>query len=151
MKFEKLLREMRRKCLGESSVHLVVRLLDLSIVRPGFYLTFWQLSTYDLAPPISRYEEELNNLNSLCRQEEALRHSAERSSDRAKRALGHTHRERARRLRDFVELLTKEMGQHVAAREFSRKRLAREKQHWFAHGKLSGSIRSSTKGFIRRC
>ena len=60
--------------------------------RPGFYLTFWQLSTYDLAPPAVRYEEEGVQLRSLSRQEDTKYTIVGRSSNRTKRQGAQAHR-----------------------------------------------------------
>ncbi len=123
-----------------ASFKIVLGIIKVVTFRPGFYLTFWQLSTYDLSPPTSKYEEECNALRSLSRQEDGLYTSADRSSDRAKRATAYTHREKRNRMNGFVIVLLEEMKQQTAARSFTIKRLAREKLHWFAHGVCPSSF-----------
>lgn len=104
----------------------------MELIGPGFYLTFWQLSTYDLSPPATRYDEEGSNLRTLSRQEDTKYQNADRSSDRAKRATAAGHRQRRDRYNMFVQKLAKEFKEQTAARAFTMKRLAREKNHWFA-------------------
>lgn len=103
------------------------------ICRPGFYLTFWQLSTYDLAPPTSKYDEEGTKLRSLSRQEDSKYVSADRSSDRSKRLTAAAHRTRRDRYNTFINILSTEFKDQTTSRAFTIKRLLREKQHWFAH------------------
>ncbi|KAK7060210.1 THO2 plays a role in transcriptional elongation [Paramarasmius palmivorus] len=81
---------------------------------PGFYLTFWQLSTYDLSPPGSKYDEEVANLRTLIASE--------------------SRRPRRDRYTSFVQMLTQEFKEQTISRAFTLKRLAREKQHWFPYG-----------------
>lgn len=102
---------------------------------PGFYLTFWQLSTYELSPPVSRYEEETAFLAQLSREEDAAGAEAERSPDRAKRAKAYLFRERRKRYTHFIDLLRHELKEQTSVRSFTIKRLAKEKQHWFAHSR----------------
>lgn len=109
------------------------------VSSPGFYLTFWQLSMYDLSPPATRYDEEGAALRTLSRQEDAKYISADRSSDRAKRLTASSHRAKRDRCNAFVNTLAQEFKEQTASRVFTLKRLAREKQHWFAHGEFAPS------------
>ncbi|KAF9076495.1 transcription factor/nuclear export subunit protein 2-domain-containing protein [Rhodocollybia butyracea] len=102
-----------------------------NILGPGFYVTFWQLSTYDLSPPLSRYDEEVAALRALSRQEDGLYVACERSADRAKRSMASWHRTRRERFNSFISTLTQESKEQITSRVFTLKRLAREKQHWF--------------------
>lgn len=117
-----------------SSLYMVIRAKYLHIFSPGFYVTFWQLSTYDLSPPGSKYDEEVSALRTLSRQEDVKFNIAEKSPDRAKRLTANSHRIRRGRFNDFVNLLTQEYKEQAASRAFTIKRLAREKQHWFSGG-----------------
>ncbi|KAH9943361.1 transcription factor/nuclear export subunit protein 2-domain-containing protein [Epithele typhae] len=103
------------------------------VIGAPFYLTFWQLSTYDLTPPTTRYDEEYGSLKALLHQEDSLANSAARSPDRAKRMTAGLHREKHRRIDIIMSTLRRELKQQTASRKFTLKRLAREKQHWFAH------------------
>ncbi|KAL6309570.1 transcription factor/nuclear export subunit protein 2-domain-containing protein [Sparassis latifolia] len=118
------------------------------IMGPGFYLTFWQLSTYDLTPPAARYDEECAALRALSRQEDARYNAADRSSDRAKRLTAANHRDRRNRYNTYVNLLGQELKEQTAARVFTIKRLAREKQHWFSHNPKAAVLAAS---FIEHC
>lgn len=110
--------------------------LKFIISRPGFYVTFWQLSTYDLAPPGSKYDEEGAALRMLSRSEDSKYIAADRSADRAKRLTAGAHRSRRDRYNVFVNTLAQEFKEQTVSREFTMKRLGREKQHWFAHCKF---------------
>jgi len=94
---------------------------------------------YDLSPPAARYDEEGAALRTLSRQEDAKYISADRSSDRAKRLTASSHRARRDRCNAFVNTLAQEFKEQTASRVFTLKRLAREKQHWFAHGEFTPS------------
>jgi THO complex subunit 2 len=100
--------------------------------RPAFYVSFWQLSTYDLTPPSAKYDDEVANLRNLSRQEDSAYISADRSSDRNIRLTASSHRSRRDRYNAFVGTLTQEYKQQTLLRAFTLKRLAREKQHWFS-------------------
>ncbi|KAJ2920447.1 hypothetical protein H1R20_g16647, partial [Candolleomyces eurysporus] len=102
------------------------------VIGPGFYLTFWQLSTYDLAPP-KRYEDESNALRASSREEDHKYTLADRSADRAKRATAGQHRARRDRYNHFITLLSQEFREQTISRQFTIKRLAKEKQAWFSH------------------
>ena len=108
--------------------------------RPGFYLTFWQLSTYDLAPPASRYEEEGAALRALSRQEDSKYTMADRSSDRTKRQGAQAHRGRRDRYAQFAQTLAQELKTQAASRRYTIKRLGKEKMHWFSHGPKANAL-----------
>lgn len=95
------------------------------------------MSTYDLAPPAAKYDEECAVLRTLSRQEDSQYIAADRSPDRAKRQAAYTHRDKRNRYNMFVNMLGQELKEQTAARVFTIKRLVREKQHWFAHGMLA--------------
>ncbi|CAL1701359.1 unnamed protein product [Somion occarium] len=104
------------------------------VIGPGFYLTFWQMSTYDISPPSERYQDESLQLRDLSHKEDMAYLAADRSSDRAKRLMASNHRERRNRINTVVAALSEEAKQQTVSRMFTIKRLAREKSHWFAHG-----------------
>lgn len=108
--------------------------------RPAFYLTFWQLSEYELSPPAASYEEYSNKLRTLSREEDTNYSAAERSSDRAKRRTAQDHRDKRNRLNHFIDILGHELKDQTAVRAFTLKRLAREKQHWFAHSMYNSIV-----------
>lgn len=94
---------------------------------------------YDLSPPAARYDEEGAALRTLSRQEDSKYIAADRSSDRAKRLTASSHRAKRDRCNAFVNTLAQELKEQTASRVFTLKRLAREKQHWFAHGEFGSS------------
>jgi THO complex subunit 2 len=116
-------------------VHTFDEIAIFRLSRAGFYLTFWQLSMYDLAPPAARYDEECAALRTLSRQEDSKYIAADRSADRTKRLSASSHRAKRDRYNTFVNTLAQEFKEQTASRVFTMKRLAREKQHWFAHSK----------------
>lgn len=113
---------------------------DQPFCSPGFYLTFWQLSTYELAPPATRYDEECSTLRNLSRQEDSKYIAAERSSDRTKRQTSYLHKDKRNRYNQYIQTLGQEFKEQTAVRVFTIKRLAREKQHWFTHCELLSSL-----------
>ncbi|KAG2361997.1 transcription factor/nuclear export subunit protein 2-domain-containing protein [Suillus spraguei] len=121
----------------------------LDVIGPGFYLTFWQLSMYDLAPPAARYDEECAALRTLSRQEDSKYIAADRSPDRTKRLSAGSHRAKRDRYNAFVNTLAQEFKEQTASRVFTMKRLAREKHHWFAHTEHRSSVLASA--IIEHC
>ncbi|KAI0047273.1 hypothetical protein FA95DRAFT_1664524 [Auriscalpium vulgare] len=113
------------------------------LIGPGFYLTFWQLSTYDLSPPAAKYDEEGAALRALSRQEDSKYNAADRSSDRVKRQGAAAHRARRDRYNTYVHTLAQEFKEQTASRMFTIKRLAKEKLHWFAHGPKAAVLASA--------
>ncbi|KIK65595.1 hypothetical protein GYMLUDRAFT_70692 [Collybiopsis luxurians FD-317 M1] len=103
------------------------------ILGPGFYVTFWQLSTYDLSPPSTRYDEEVASLRSLSHQEGREVIACDKSADRSKRVLASLHRMKRDRYGSFADTLTQEYKEQTMSRAFTLKRLAREKLHWFTN------------------
>lgn len=121
----------------------------IDVIGPAFYLTFWQLSMYDLAPPASRYDEECAALRTLSHQEDHKYIHADRSTDRAKRLSASAHRARRDRYTAFVNTLAQEFKEQLDSRSFTLKRLAREKQHWFAHVEHRSAVLASA--IIEHC
>ncbi|KAF4602377.1 THO complex subunit 2 [Pleurotus pulmonarius] len=114
------------------------------VLGPGFYLTFWQLSTYDLSPPSTRYDDELKALRSLSLQEDRKLAAAEK----VKRGSAIAYRARRDRYNNYVTALTNEYKQQTISREFTIKRLAREKLHWFSHFPKAHPL---VQAFIEHC
>ncbi|KAI0032028.1 transcription factor/nuclear export subunit protein 2-domain-containing protein, partial [Vararia minispora EC-137] len=106
---------------------------------PGFYITFWQLSTYDLSPPTARYDETLTSLRTLLKEEGEKLRVAERSSSRSLRITANGHRQRQTRLNEFIQTLMTEIKEQAASRVFTLKRLAMEHPAWFSPSASSAS------------
>jgi THO complex subunit 2 len=100
---------------------------------------------YDIAPPSSKYDEESAKLRALSRQEDSKFNVADRSSDRAKRSTAAAHRSRRDRYNSFGNVLAQELKEQTISRQFTIKRLAKEKQHWFAHCGSSQSLQLYTE------
>ncbi|KAG1874783.1 transcription factor/nuclear export subunit protein 2-domain-containing protein [Suillus subalutaceus] len=111
----------------------------LDVIGPGFYLTFWQLSMYDLAPPAARYDEECAALRTLSRQEDSKYIAADRSADRTKRLSAGSHRAKRDRYNAFVNTLAQEFKEQTASR----------KHHWFSHTEHRSSVLASA--IIEHC
>ncbi|KAL1714796.1 transcription factor/nuclear export subunit protein 2-domain-containing protein [Schizophyllum commune] len=109
----------------------------------GFYTTFWQMSSYDLAPPLERYQEEVNAFRNLANQEDRKYQSSRHSP-----AAASMHRKLRERYQRTVENLTRELKEHTVSRTFTLKRLVREKQKWFMGNPNPRGIPSA---FIEQC
>ncbi|KAH8830615.1 transcription factor/nuclear export subunit protein 2-domain-containing protein [Flagelloscypha sp. PMI_526] len=99
------------------------------LIGPGFYTTFWELTLYDLNVPVARYEEELSQLRrwSVDEDKEASK------LERLRRSGAQAHKNRRDRYNLFIDRITGEMKEQVDARGITRKRIAKEKAHWFTH------------------
>ena len=97
----------------------------LDIVGVGFYVTFWQLSLYDITIPGKAYEDELS------RQHKKM---ASISADRTDISVAGTRRKEAEKknISELVDRLLKENKDHLKAFAESKARLQREKDQWFA-------------------
>lgn len=104
--------------------------LTCPIRSPGFYTTFWQMSTYDLTVPMSKYVEQGDAIRSENKKAELEITIADRKGDRLNAGL---HRQRGARFVKWSTDLAKEASQHMISREFASKRLKEERNHWFAH------------------
>lgn len=113
------------------------------VIGPAFYLTFWQLSNYELCPPEDSYKLEKSSLERLWKEEQTKVALAERSSDRVKRAMVPQHRARAARYNEFVQLIAKEYSNQSDLFWATKHRIIREKAAWFSHTNKIGSIVSA--------
>jgi THO complex subunit 2 len=96
----------------------------LDIVGVGFYVTFWQLSLYDITIPGKAYEDELS------RQHKKM---TSISTDRSDISVAGTRRKEAEKknISELVDRLLKENKDHLKAFAESKARLQREKDQWF--------------------
>ena len=108
------------------------------------------MSTYDLAPPAARYDEECATLRTLSREEDAKFIAADRSSDRSRRRTAFLHRDRRNRITNCVTALGQEFKEQTAARAFTIKRLSREKIHWFSHSRYRAATYHKALTFFSR-
>ncbi|GAA5887200.1 hypothetical protein JCM5296_004560 [Sporobolomyces johnsonii] len=86
-----------------------------------FFVTFWQLTLYDLIYPKERYDAELNRLQNM--QREARASTGLRDDDRDRFS---------KTVVDLANKLMDEAGKHMNARGATNRRLNREKTHWFS-------------------
>ena len=92
---------------------------------PGFYVTFWQLSLYDIQVPAKSYEEEIARL-----QRQWMKVNDDRSDPSV---AGSVRREKEKKqLTETQNRLSKEMRDHIQSFSNLKDRLAKEKDHWFA-------------------
>lgn len=97
--------------------------------RAGFFVTFWQLTLYDIMYPKERYDAEINRLKLLQREASAV--PVAKADDR----------------RVFVDSvmaiasgLVEEAAKHLTARSTINRRLNREKAHWFSGTSLADAL-----------
>ena len=110
------------------------------ITSPAFYLTFWQLSSYDLYYPKSIYIEVDKNLISEYDDLNVQLRQADRSPDKKQRALVTILRQKRDRLVGVINEFRKEKPAQEEVYQFTTEvdgRLEREKNHWFPHSKSS--------------
>ena len=85
-----------------------------------FYITFWQLSLYDVNIPGAAYEAELSRAN-----KQIISNNSDRSDLRRRD-------ERKKQLSELVDNLLVENRHHLKSFGETRLRLLREKDHWFS-------------------
>ncbi len=91
---------------------------DAPFQSPGFYVTFWQMSMYDLVPLQKPTEREVNKITNYLK--------SVPTRDRDRRTEEHMHAIRKALLDEFVE--------QIDNRQATQERLAREKNFWFSPG-----------------
>ncbi|CEH18317.1 KEKE-like motif-containing transcription regulator (Rlr1)/suppressor of sin4 [Ceraceosorus bombacis] len=89
-----------------------------AVLGPHFFASFWQLSLSDIAVPIERYDVETNALQTLAKANDHERRGNLKTRDHALEILSH---------------LKAELKAQTLAHSATRRRLAVEKGHWFAH------------------
>lgn len=97
----------------------------LEVIGMGFYVTFWQLSPYDITIPGKSYEDEVS------RQNKKINSISIDTSDIS--VAGKKKREEMKaQLTSLVDRLLAENKQHLKTFGEIKSRLAREKDQWFA-------------------
>ena len=104
-----------------------------------FYVTFWQLSIYDVFVPMSSYENEISSINA---QVHTLDKDWSNSGQRAKR-------EERERLMALNEKLSSELKTHIRNHRSTRRRLLAERDHWFTDERFKPS--DIVSNFIQYC
>jgi THO complex subunit 2 len=90
------------------------------ISSSAFFVTFWQMTLYDLHYPKERYDAEVSRLKGLQRE--------------AATTVGLQTTDRDSFIAKIIDLATKlmaEMGRHFSASRGATRRLEKEKDHWF--------------------
>lgn len=96
----------------------------VELVGVGFYITFWQLSLYDIAVASDAYNDEIKRLTARVKAINADRSNigaaAAREKDKQKKEI-----------KDLIDGLMLENRQHIKASNVLKKRLEVEKHQWF--------------------
>ena len=108
-------------------------------MTPGFVVTFWQLSLYDILIPMERYQSEVDRLNGIVRELDAgLRATVPSYPGQLIDKAGEAEKKKARdRCMQTIQELNAELKAHTEAYEATRKRLSAEKSHWFSMSHLT--------------
>lgn len=103
-------------------------------MTPGFFVTFWQLSLYDILIPMERYQNEVDRLNGIVREiDAALRATVPTYPGQLIDKAGEAEKKKARdRCMQTIQDLNAELKAHTEAYEATRKRLSAEKANWFS-------------------
>ncbi|GAA5910057.1 uncharacterized protein JCM6883_000540 [Sporobolomyces salmoneus] len=88
----------------------------------AFFVTFWQMTLYDLIYPKERYDAEVSRLKGL--QREAATNLSLQATDRDTFIA---------KIIDLATKLMAEMGRHFSASRGATRRLEKEKDHWFTN------------------
>ncbi|GAA5926046.1 Tho2p [Sporobolomyces koalae] len=88
----------------------------------AFFVTFWQMTLYDLIYPKERYDAEVSRLKGL--QREAATNTSIPAGDRDTFIA---------KIIDLATKLMAEMGRHFSASRGATRRLEKEKGHWFSN------------------
>lgn len=104
-----------------------------------FYVTFWQLSIYDVFVPMASYENEISGVRD---QILALDKDRTNSGQRTKR-------EERERLMSLNEKLQSELKAHIKSHRMTRKRLSLERDHWFTDERFKPA--DIVSNFIQYC
>lgn len=97
----------------------------VEIVGVGFYVTFWQLSLYDINVPSPSYNEEMSRQKKKINEVVADRSSVSAASSKHRDA-------KVKPLQQLIEDLMAENKHHIKHVAQSRARLQQERDYWFA-------------------
>ncbi|KAK9463076.1 transcription factor/nuclear export subunit protein 2-domain-containing protein [Lipomyces oligophaga] len=101
---------------------------DWQYLTKGLFVTFYQLSLYDIQMPMSRYSSELDKIKSAIRALDAEKSSVSHSATRiAKRE----------KLTRSINAIQGENRAHLTHIEQTRNRLRHERDHWFEYSEVS--------------
>lgn len=121
--------------MDDINTHVPEGVRDL--VGTGFYVSFWQLSLYDISVPGKSYEDEMSRTKRKIQSITADRSNVSSSSAKQKES-------QIKALRQLNEDLLAENKQHLKAYGDSKARLAREKDQWFvAKSRMSAELNTA--------
>lgn len=103
-----------------------------------FYVTFWQLSIYDVHVPMASYENEISGV-----------HQQILALDRSSSSQRGGKREERERLMNLNEKLQSELKAHIKSHRNTRKRLSLERDHWFTDERFKPA--DIVSNFIQYC
>ncbi|TDL29757.1 hypothetical protein BD410DRAFT_710827 [Rickenella mellea] len=124
------------------------------VVGPGFYLTFWQMSSYDIFFPKDKYDDAEKLLSASSELYYSKYRAAERSYEKSTRQQATNHRNQRDRFQLTITELQKEKALQEAVVKFTNDeggRLDREKQHWFSHVVGLGKVTTFVSSLIEHC
>lgn len=103
-------------------------------MSPGLFVTFWQLSLYDILVPMERYQNEVDRLKGIVRELDAsIRAAVPTFPGQLVDKAAEAEAKRAQdRCMQTIQALNAELKVHTVAYEATRKRLLLEKNHWFS-------------------
>ena len=110
-----------------------------------FYITFWQLSVYDLRWPNQEYNAAQQRLTQLL--EQTLKQTPDPRASSRERNFWNEKKERIEQARANI---LKDSKEHFAVYAFTRKRLNNEHQHWFNISGWSLDVPSMLVTYPRR-
>jgi THO complex subunit 2 len=107
-----------------------------------FYVTFWQLSVYDVHIPGKAYEDEMERLK---------RKVSSISNDRTDVSVAGTQRKERekKQIQELQDRLLEENKQHLVSYEQTRSRLQKEKDHWFPG--MRGKYEALNLALLEQC
>ncbi|KAH8702482.1 putative THO complex component [Talaromyces proteolyticus] len=112
------------------------------VVGLPFYLTFWQLSIYDVHIPGKAYEDEI---------ERQKRRVFVISNDRTDISVAGTQRKERekKQIQELQDRLLEENKNHLVSYEQTRNRLQKEKDHWFSG--MRGKYETLNLALLEQC
>jgi THO complex subunit 2 len=108
-------------------------------ISPQFFVTFWQLSLYDIFVPTERYKEQVAKQEKMMQEVSDQRDAATTELKR---------RKEKERFQAVIEKLKAELQEQTRSHEFTMKRLMFEKEHWFEQ---ASSVVAATTNLFQYC
>jgi THO complex subunit 2 len=99
----------------------------LTMIRAPFFVTFWQLTLFEITPLVKPYKDQVSRITKLAEDHARTESSLSTMPSRERLAWN----DKKDRLELFKEHLVKESNEHVAVYGATKKRLGQEKLHWF--------------------